>query len=101
MDKQTFLVLGIVLISGCIGGGPIVTTPTGFGLEITDFSGDQTSLTELKNLRLTMSVENQGSSLVSKDASLILLNVPSGWEIVSGSGGQARIYIITPDDPNT
>ena len=85
MNKLWFI-LPIVIIAGCIGGGTTPVTPSGLGLEITDFSGDLTEVTEARTYRLTLGVENQGSTTVEKEKSLILLIAPSGWTINSASG---------------
>ena len=85
MNKLLFI-LPIILIAGCIGGGPTIVTPSALGLQITDFSGDQTEVQELRTLRLTLAVENQGSTTIASENSLILLTAPNGWTINSASG---------------
>ncbi len=66
------LVLGVMLVAGCTQGGTPTTT-TGNGLEITDFSSDQTEVYSDSNVRVTASIENQGETTVRQGGGLLLI----------------------------
>ena len=73
-------VLMIVLISGCTSDdGPTVSK--GYGLEITNFTSSLGTLYSLQTSHVSMRIENRGESKAMKDNGLVLLTIPSDWEV--------------------
>jgi hypothetical protein len=89
---KSYFVLGIIavlLVSGCVSqtGTPSTGSGAGYGLEITDFSVDQSEVFSGQSVHPTLTVENLGQDVVSKSASFALLIVPGDWNVISGPAG--------------
>jgi len=80
----------VVSVSGCINlGKNTSTTPTGLGLEITNFTSSTDSVRSNRTLIVTMQLQNQGDYGVDKDSGLALLIMPSDWTV---SPAKAQAY---------
>ncbi len=106
MNKSVFAIVAAVLIAGCVGQTPTTGGETGAGLVITSFASDTASQYSERNVRLTLEVENQGETTVSKDTSLVYLSGPIGtdtlqWKLVEGSTPLAANFKrdLIPADP--
>lgn len=73
------LVLGAVVIAGCVGGGGQVSATTGNGLEITNFTTAQAQVYSGSTTLVTFGVENQGETTLSASTGGILLIGADDW----------------------
>jgi hypothetical protein len=67
------LLVSLVMVSACLGGNKETVTTSGKGLEITDFSADQTEVSSGRTVRLNLEVENQGGTTANDSTSLVYL----------------------------
>jgi hypothetical protein len=88
VKKILISLLAIVLVAGCtipglnLGGTTTIGT-SGKGLEITTFTAEPTPVYSNARVRVTMEVENQGGTTVSKSKALVYL---TGSNVDLGSG---------------
>ena len=77
-----FSIVMIVAVAGCLGGGDAFdAAERGYGLEITNFSSGLDQIYSTQTTHITLRVENQGESKVYQNTGLVLLILPSDWEV--------------------
>ena len=76
---MAFLVVAVVLISGCTGSGGEAKVIGGTGLEITDFTVQPAEIRGGSKATFAVTVENQGDELVDYKKAVFSLILPSDW----------------------
>lgn len=95
------LLVSIIFVSGCIGGGNKQIQPqkeTGQGLEIVDFSSSVSDVYSGKLVSIQMMVENKGDYKINKDYGLVYLITGSDWALTQDAN-KSYTKDLKPADP--
>jgi hypothetical protein len=98
--KILLSVLSIVLVAGCVGielpGGVSTAVGGGYGMEITSFTAEPTSVFSEASVRVMMEIENRGGHTVPANDTLIYLTGASFTEWTD-DGANAVYELITKE----
>ncbi|MBU5557514.1 MAG: hypothetical protein QW751_00330 [Candidatus Aenigmatarchaeota archaeon] len=75
--KLAMLILGAVIVAGCLGGQPTIIS--GNGLEITNFTASQAQVYSGSKTQVSLGIENQGQQIVTVGNGGILLIGADDW----------------------
>ncbi len=76
-----FAVMMIVAVSGCTGGDDTSSFTRGYGLEITNFTSSLGTIYSTQSTSISLRVENHGDTEALQANGLVLLQIPSDWDI--------------------
>jgi len=102
MNKLIMLLMAAVLVAGCTGQTDGNNMPSGNGLSILSFTSDTDSQVSSQDVRLLLTVENGGGSVIDAGKSLIYLmgSVGTGqWTFVDGTTTTQLTKNLNPYDP--
>jgi len=87
-----FLLIGVIALSGCIGGGGEVRINENNGLIITEFNANPTAIEDTEDILFTVDIENQGGTTAT--GAEVKIYGAEGW---CGTTSKAWTSLDPPD----